>query len=256
MAESQVAPPFQVAPLQVGILSRVADRQQDRDYYFETELPRMVFREIGLETTFQIFNYPRLVKTLNLGIVDAGSIFRFNGKFLSPNAPQFSCADQPYLGLPLIISKLSSNKDIPDQLNTPDLDNFSIGYFRSLGKDIDPFIDRPNFKPANNVSTLFKMLKSRHIDMVLADIAITKSLSRELGITTTEVFKAGFLEVFMCISHKNFTRAEAKELANDYQHALTKLYQDGVISGFLESKDLAYYQDLLLPSPLQNSSSQ
>lgn len=241
--------------LNVGILSRVADKLATRDYYFETELPSMVFREAGFEARFTNYNYPRLVRSLNQGLIDAGSIFRFGGNFLSPEEANFSCADQAHLGLPLVISKLADNNEIPNELGAPDLNKYSIGYFRSLGSDVDPFIDRPNFKPANNVTSLFKMLKGGRIDMVLADFVITQSLSRELNIDTKEVFKAGFLEVFMCVSHKQREPKTAKILANAYGEALRKLQEGGELKAFLLAKGLMPYEKLFLPKPLQNASS-
>jgi len=241
--------------LKVGILSRVADKLGRRDYYFETELPRMVFREVGFEAQISNYNYPRLVRSLNQGLIDVGPIFRFNGKFLTPEDPNFTCADGAHLGLPLIISKLVNNNKIPDELSASDLNKYSIGYFRSLGKGIDPFINRPNFKPANNVSSLFKMLRGERIDMVLADFVITQSLSRELNIETKEVFKAGFLEVFMCASHKQRTPEVAKKLANGYAEALRKLQGSGELKAFLAAKGLTLYEDLFLPRPQQNAAS-
>jgi len=241
--------------LKVGILSRVADKLSGRDYYFETELPYRVFREVGFEAQISNYNYPRLVRSLNQGLIDVGPIFRFGGKFLTPENPEFSCADQAHLGLPLIISKLVDNNEIPNELSASDLNNYSIGYFRSLEKGIDPFIDRPNFKPANNVSSLFKMLKAKRIDMVFADFVITQSLSRELKIETQEVFKAGFLEVFMCASHKQRAPKLAKKLANSYAEALGKLQDSGELKAFLAAKGLVLYEDLFLPRPQQNAAS-
>jgi len=235
--------------LKVGILSRVADKLGSRDYYFETELPYRVFREVGFEARISNYNYPRLVRSLNQGLLDVGPIFRFGGKFLTPEKPDFSCADRAHLGLPLIISKLVNNDEIPNVLSASDLDKYSIGYFRSLEKDIDPFINRPNFKPANNVSSLFKMLKGARIDMVLADFVITQSLSRELKIETKEVFKAGVLEVFMCASHKQREPEMAKKLANSYGEALRELQESGELKAFLLAKGLTLYEDLFLPEP-------
>jgi len=241
--------------LKVGILSRVADKLGRRDYYFETELPRMVFQEVGFEAQISNYNYPRLVRSLNQGLIDIGPIFRYNDKFLTPENPDFTCADQAHLGLPLIISKLANNDEIPDELSAADLNKYNIGYFRSLEKGIDPFINRPNFKPANNVSSLFKMLKGARIDMVFADFVITQSLSRELNIETKEVFKAGFLEVFMCASHQRREPKMAKNLANSYAEALRKLQGSGELKAFLAAKGLTLYEDLFLPRPQQNAAS-
>mgnify|MGYP002148391925 CR=1 FL=1 len=235
------------------MLSRLSSDQSPADKALAIELPRKIFSEMGAKTTFHSYNYPRLMRNLDRGIVDAGAVFRFNGKFLIPENAQFSCADNPHLGLPLIVSKLAHNHSIPDRLSLADLEYYSIGYFRSLGKDIDPFISKPNFKPANDVSTLFKMLKSRRIDLVLADYAITEGLSRRLNVQTQEVFKAGFLEVFMCVSHRERGKPAAKQLANNYRKGLQVLWDNGYFLQFLERWGLEYHAALYLPQSLKNA---
>ena len=237
-------------PILVGLLPRTLNVSQKETVALsvEAEVPLMALREQGFSPITQYLSYPRVVRSLQQGTIGAGSILRYNDKWMVPDTPDFSCHDRPYIRLPLYVYKRSDDSRISDSLTTDELESFSVGYLRSVAKDVDPFIDRPNFVPASAMHTLFKMLKNQRLDTVFADVAIAESLSRQLNLDIQPVMQLGKLESFLCFSNKKFGKAKAKTLANNYYQQLKKLHHSGSIRHFLKLHELEFYRDLYLPN--------
>lgn len=237
-------------PILVGLLPRTLNVSQKETVALslEAEVPLMALREQGFTPITQYLSYPRVVRSLQQGSIGAGSILRYNDKWMTPDTANFSCHEQPYIRLPLYVYKRSDDSRMGDSLTSEELESFSVGYMRSVAKDVDPFIDRPNFVPASAMHTLFKMLKNKRLDTVFADVAIAESLSRQLSIDIQPVMQLGKLESFLCFSNKRFGETEAKALAIDYYQQLKKLHHSGSIRHFLKSHQLEFYRDLYLPN--------
>ncbi|GEM_PF-5187995 len=221
----------------------------------ETEISHIALRRMNFSPQAHYYSYPRVVRALNQGTIGAGIILRYNEQWLVPDSPNFSCHQHPYLRLPLSIYKLRDNPEIPDQLDLESLQEFSVGYMRSLGKDVNPLVDQPNFLPNNNMQTLFKMLKSGRIDTVFADIAIAQSWSRQLDISLQPLLELGALESFLCFSNRQYGADNARLLSNTFYNTLRALNTQGVIDDFLLNNDLSYYRGLYLPANTQTTDS-
>jgi len=238
-------------PIDIGQIQRTViaqnDRATDRAPSLETEISNIALRHMGFTPQAHYYSYPRIVRALNQGTIGAGIILRYNAQWLTPNAPSFSCHQYPYLRLPLSIYKLRDNHDIPDQLDLNSLRDVSVGYMRSIGKDINPLLDQPNFLPINNMETLFKMLKSGRIDTVFADVAIAESWSRALGISLQPLLQLGALESFLCFSDRQYGADKALRLSNSFYDTLRALDAQSVIDDFLLNHNLGYYRGLYLP---------
>lgn len=239
------------ATLDVGILQRTLTQsaKNKSQASVESELPLAGLKRLGFSTQAHYYSYPRLVRALLQGAVGAGSILRYNGNWMAPKPPQFSCHKKPYLALPLSIYKLSNNDDIPDRLDHTSISKFTVGYMRSIAKDIDPFINQPNFVPANNMQTLFKMLKNHRLDTVFADTAITASWSRRLNIEVQPIMQLGKLESFFCFSHMVFGEEQAQYHSDAFYNEMLKLKSQGFIDQFLNQNNIEFYRGLYLPTP-------
>ncbi len=252
----QIAEPIDIGQVQRTVVSQTSSSPTgDTTQSLETEITKIVLRQIGFDPQAHYYSYPRNVRALSQGSIGAGIILRYNDHWLASDTTHFSCHKHPYLRLPLSVYKLKDNPDIPNQLNFESLQNFSVGYMRSVGKDVDPLTDQPNFLPNNNMQTLFKMLKSGRIDTVFADIAIAESWSRELNIPLQPLLQLGALESFLCFSNRQYGADKALRLSNAFYDTLRTLDTQGVIDDFLLTHNLGYYRGLYLPAPVPTTDS-
>jgi hypothetical protein len=242
--------------LDVGMLQRtlIEGGQTNARTSIESELPLTGLKQLGFTSRSHDYSYPRMVRALQQGAVGVASILRYNGQWLTPKDPEFSCHQNPYLTLPLSIYKRSDNQHIPNQLNQETLKEFSVGYMRSVGKNVEPFISQPNFVPANNMLTLFKMLKNHRLDTVFADTAIAASWSQRLDFQIRPILQLSNLESFFCFSHVVFGREQAQRHSDQFYSEMLKLERQGFIERFLNTHNLDFYQGLYLPDALNTKS--
>lgn len=218
----------------------------DRDRFAE-EIHRILFSQLGYQTSFEFTTYPRLFDHFRQGSLDAGTIVIVNGKIMMPESSKLSCTKHPYISLPLVLHKLKSNSDIADQIQASNLENYSIGYVRGLRRADDPFADKPYFVPANDLLTLFKMLEGGRIDLVLSDILIAKSISTHLDISIKNVLNTGKIGAKMCISHQWANQAEAQKLADQYITTFRALKETGELNHLFHERGIEAYLPYILP---------
>lgn len=234
--------------IRVGILRLASEGlQPTRRDRFAEEVHRVTLARLGFEPTFEYATYPRLFDHLRGRTLDATSLLTFNGAMLMPENSQLKCSDKPYLALPLALSKLASNKSIPENISFEEIDNFTIGYVRSLGKHNDPFMGKTNYIPSNDLETLFKMLVRGRIDLVLADIIIAKNLGEGLQIETQSVLNVGNLGVLFCVANQWRGEAEAERIANRYISELTAMKRSGELDRLFHEKGIEAYLPHMLP---------
>lgn len=249
--ESKSEAESRVNSLRIGLTQRTLislhNDEENPGVSIESQVPLMGLKHLGFNAREQYLSYPRIVGALMQGSIDAGSILRYSGKWMAPDNANFSCHQTPYVRLPLSIYKRTDNNTIPDQLDLDSVKLYGVGYLRSVGEDSDPFIGQPNFIPASNMHTLFKMLKSQRIDTVFADVAIATSWSRLLELDIKPIMQLGVLESYLCFSDTVFGQQRAQAYSDQFIQAMNELQQQGVIDQFLQDNDLSFYQGLYVP---------